>query len=289
MARFLKMPKLSMPKLPDWNSDDPEVFEEMTLQEHLEEFRDRIIKMIIAIVPAFIIGFMFQDNILMDIRGKANAVDGLQNLAPTDTITLSFKVALYVAIAITMPIIVYQITAFLMPGMTRKEKKYLFKSLPFVTILFLLGVWYGYFIAAPRALYFLSNWNSEVFAWQPTGDETVSFFLTLMIGLGLAFQLPIIMFILVKLGVASPKKLRAWRKYSFMLLLVASAIITPSTDPFNMAVVAAPLIVLYELGIWISVFFAKTTIAGGTIDSGSGKDTPADDTPAVIVETTEDV
>lgn len=271
MARFLKVPKLSRPHLPDWNSDEPEVFEEMTLQEHLEEFRDRIIKMIIAIVPAFIFGFIVQGRILEDIKTKANAIDGLQTISPTDTITLSFKVALYVAIAITMPIIVYQITAFLMPGMTRREKKYLFQSLPFVTILFLLGVWYGYFVAAPRALYFLSNWNSEVFAWQPTGDETVGFFLTLMIGLGLAFQLPIIMFILVKLGIASPKKLRAWRKYSFLILLVAAAIITPSTDPFNMAVVAIPLVVLYELGIWISVFFAKTTIAGTVIDTGQQK------------------
>lgn len=243
----------------------------MTLQEHLEEFRDRIIKMIIAIVPAFIFGFIIQGRILEDIREKANAVDGLQNLAPTDTLTISFKIALYVAIAICMPIIVYQFTAFLMPGMTRKEKKYLFKSLPFVTALFLLGVYYGYFIAAPRALYFLSNWNADVFAWQPTGNETVAFFLTLMIGLGLAFQLPVIMFILAKLGVVSPKKMRAWRKYSYMLLLVLAAIITPSTDPFNMAIVAFPLMLLYEVGIWISVIWAKTTVMGSTNETTPDK------------------
>ena len=209
-------------------------------------------------VPAFIFGFIVQGRILEDIKNKANAQEGLQNLSPTDPLTLSFKVALYVAIAICMPIIVYQVIAFLAPGLTRKEKRILFSALPFTSILFAIGVYYGYFIAAPRALYFLSNWNNDVFNWQPTGDETVSFFLTLMIGLGLAFQLPVVMFILAKIGIAGPKQMRKWRKYAFMLLLVASAIITPSTDPYNMAVVALPLIVLYEVGIIISSVFAKT-------------------------------
>ncbi len=169
-----------------------------------------------------------------------------------------------------MPIIVYQIIAFLSPGMTRKEKRFLYMSLPFVTVLFVLGVYYGYFIAAPRALYFLSNWNEEVFNWQPTGNDTVAFFLTLMIGLGVAFQLPVIMFILSKLGIARPYQMRKWRKYAFLLLLVASAIITPSTDPYNMAIVAVPLIVLYEVGIIISSVFAKTPLQtkNATVDDG---------------------
>lgn len=266
MARSIKIPvgKLKLPRIVPEVTDEPDVFEEMTLQEHLEELRDRIMKMVLAIVPAFIFGFIIQGRILEDIKNKANAQEGLQNLSPTDPLTLSFKVALYVAIAICMPIIIYQIIAFMAPGMTRKEKRFLYLSLPFVTILFVLGVYYGYFIAAPRALYFLSNWNKDVFNWQPTGDETVSFFLTLMIGLGLAFQLPVIMFVLAKLGIAGPKQMKKWRKYAFMLLMVAAAIITPSTDPYNMAVVAVPLIVLYELGIIISSLFAKTTMRGGS-------------------------
>jgi sec-independent protein translocase protein TatC len=261
MARSIKqfIPSVRMPRLPEV-TDEPDVFEEMTLQEHLEELRDRIMKMVIAIVPAFIFGFIIQGRILRDIREKANALDGLQNLSPTDPLTLSFKVALYVALAITMPIIVYQLIAFLAPGMTRKEKRFLFMSLPFVTVLFVLGVYYGYFVAAPRALYFLSNWNEDVFNWQPTGNDTVAFFLTLMIGLGIAFQLPVIMFILSKLGIARPDQMRKWRKYAFLVLMIASAIITPSTDPYNMAVVAIPLVVLYEVGIIISSLFAKTPV-----------------------------
>lgn len=261
MARSLKqfIPNVRLPRLPEV-TDEPDVFEEMTLQEHLIELRDRIMKMVIAIVPAFIFGFIIQGRILRDIREKANAVEGLDVLNPTDTLTLSFKVALYVAIAICMPVIVYQFVAFLAPGMTRKEKRILFSALPFVTILFAGGVFYGYAIAAPRALYFLSTWNTEAFDWQPDGNQTVSFFLTLMIGLGLAFQLPVIMFILAKIGIAGPKEMRKWRKYAFLGLLIVSAIITPSTDPFNMAIVAIPLVILYEAGIIISSIFAKTGI-----------------------------
>lgn len=282
-----KLPSIRVPRFPEV-TDEPDVFEEMTLQEHLEELRDRIMKMVLAIVPAFIFGFIIQGRILEDIKNKANAVEGLQNLSPTDPLTLSFKVALYVALAITMPIIVYQFIAFLAPGMTRKEKRFLFMSLPFVTVLFLLGIYYGYFIAAPRALYFLSRWNDDVIQWQPTGNDTVAFFLTLMIGLGLAFQLPVIMFILSKLGIARPDQMRKWRKYAFLLLLVASAIITPSTDPYNMAVVAVPLVVLYEVGIIISSLFAKTTV-GGKSNSAKAAEAEIEEAEISAVEKADDV
>jgi sec-independent protein translocase protein TatC len=259
MARSIKqyIPNVRMPRLPEI-TDEPDVFEEMTLQEHLEELRDRIMKMVIAIVPTFIFGFIMSKRIIADVAQRANATSGLDVRSPTDPLTLSFKVGLYVALAITMPIIVYQLVAFLAPGMTRKEKRVLFTSLPFVTILFALGVYYGYFIAAPRALYFLSEWMPDTMQWDPDGPEVISFFMTLMIGLGLSFQLPVIMFILAKIGIAGPDLMRKYRKYAFLVLLVASAIITPSTDPYNMAIVAIPLVVLYEVGIIISSLFAKT-------------------------------
>ncbi|HEV2072844.1 MAG TPA: twin-arginine translocase subunit TatC [Thermomicrobiales bacterium] len=274
MARTLKsLPfgKIRVPRLPEI-TDEPDVFDEMTLQEHLEELRDRIMKMVIAIVPTFLFGFFIAGRILSDISNKANAVDGLDVKSPTETLTLTFKIALYVAIAICMPVIVYQFVAFLAPGMTRKEKRVLFSALPFTTILFAIGVYYGYFIAAPRALYFLSNWNTNAFDWNPDGNETVSFFMTLMIGLGLAFQLPVIMFIVAKIGVITPRQMRKWRKYAFMLLLVAAAIITPSTDPYNMAIVAIPLIILYEFGIIISSIFAKTGLRGENFSSDDAQE-----------------
>jgi sec-independent protein translocase protein TatC len=100
-----------------------------------------------------------------------------------------------------------------------------------------------------------------IFSWDPDSGEVINFYLTLMIGLGAAFQLPVVMFLLSKLNIVSPKKMSQYRRYAFLIILVASAIITPSTDPINMAFVAMPLTLLYEVGIVVSRLFAKPTRA----------------------------
>jgi sec-independent protein translocase protein TatC len=238
----------------------PDVFEEMTLEQHLFELRDRIVRILIALVPLFGVAFYFTPRILSELQHKANAVDGMDIRSPTDPLTLYFKVALYLAIAMGMPVIVYQIVGYLAPGLTRKEKRVVFSALPFVAVLFMGGAAYGYFVAAPQALNFLSNFLPGVFSWEPDGRETLSFFLTLMLGLGFSFQLPVIMFILAKLGVLVPRQMRAWRRYAFLLIAIVSAVITPSTDPFNMMLVAIPLYLLYEVGILLSSAFASTTL-----------------------------
>lgn len=262
MARTFKVPvrKFKVPRLPQVDPDTPDVFEEMTLQEHLVELRDRIMKVCIGIALTFIIGFILQGRIIEEIRQKANATQGLDTISPTDPLILSFRVAMYVAFAISLPLIVYQIIAFLAPGLTRKEKRILFSALPFVSILLFAGIAYGYFIAAPRALDFLSNWLEGSINWSPNGPETLSFFMTLMVGLGLSFQLPVVMFVVAKIGIFTPVMMRKYRKYAIIIMMIAAAVITPSTDPFNLAIVFFPLYILYELGIIISSIFARTSL-----------------------------
>ncbi len=262
MARMIKVPvrKFTIPRLPQVDPDVPDVFEEMTLQEHLVELRDRIMKVCIGIGIAFVLGFILAPEVLRQIANGAG-VPQFDPKGPTDALTMWFKVALYIAIGITLPFIVYQIVAFLAPGLTRKEKRMLFSSLPFVGILFAAGVSYAYFVAAPRALDFLENVLADLFDWNGIdAQETIAFYLTLMMGLGISFQLPVVMFILAKIGIVTPKKLRQWRRYAFLLIMIASAIITPSTDPINLMMVAVPLSILYELGIIISAVFAKTSM-----------------------------
>ena len=275
MARALKRPSLKtistrlparlparmprhLPKLPDPN--EPDVFEEMTLLEHMEELRDRIIKSVIAIGLAFVAGIFLAGPMLKRLQIEANAIGGFDVVSPTDPITLYFKIALYIAIGISLPVLMWQLVGFLVPGLTKKEKRLLSLSMPFVILLFLLGVAYGFFFAAPRALTFLSGFMSDLFEWSPEGSEVISFFLTLMLGLGLAFQLPVVMFVLAKLGVVSARKMRSWRKYAILILMVLAAVITPSTDPFNMMVVFVPLYLLYESGIIVARLFARTPI-----------------------------
>jgi sec-independent protein translocase protein TatC len=191
---------------------------------------------------------------------EANATGGLDVVSPTDPITLYFKIALYLAIGIALPVLMWQILAFLVPGLTKREKRLLYLSLPFVAALFLGGAAYGFFFAAPRALFFLSSFMSDIYEWSPEGNQIITFYLTLMIGLGLAFQLPVAMFIMAKLNLATPQKMRAFRKYAVLILLIISAVITPSTDPINMAVVAVPLLILYEAGILVSTIFARRPV-----------------------------
>jgi len=250
--------KPHLPHLPDPN--EPDVFEEMTLLEHMEELRDRIIKSVIAIAVAFVAGIFFANPLLRHIQLAANATGGFDVVSPTDTITIYFKIALYIAIGIALPVLMWQLIGFLVPGLTKKEKRLLYLSLPFVVALFLVGAAYAFFFAAPRALVFLSSFMSDLYEWSPEGMQVVTFYLTLMIGLGLAFQLPVVMFILAKLGVASAQKMRSFRKYAVLILLILSAVITPSTDPINMAVVAVPLLLLYEAGIVVARVFARKPI-----------------------------
>lgn len=263
MARTIKVPawKFNIPRFPKYDPDQPDVFEEMTLQEHLVELTSRIKKMVIGIVAGFIIGALLVTRILEQIIDAANLQgSGLDIKSPSDPIIIYFRIALYVAIGITLPNIIYQIVAFLAPGLTQKEKRVVFTSLPFMSILFIGGVAYAYFFAIPRALDFLSNFLESYIDWNIDAQETIGFYLSLMMGLGIAFQLPLIMFILAKIGIVSPSNMRKWRKYAYLLIMIAAAIITPTSDPINLAFVAVPLAILYEAGIIISIIFAKTSL-----------------------------
>ncbi len=255
MAGALHLPKVHMPSMPGFSGDDEEytdVFEEMTLVEHLDELRSRLVKTCIGIGIAFIFGLFLTRPMLGVVRDNAN-VERFDVIDATEPITDFFKTALYIAIAFALPLIFYQIFAFVSPGMTRKEKRYMYGSLPFVVIFFLLGVAFAFFLAIPRAFEFLSNFNSDLFDYSPTYGSIAAFYMQVSLGMGIAFELPIIMFLLARLGIVSPKRMSSSRRYAIVVVLVAAAIITPTPDPFNMLFVAAPIYLLYELGI----IFAK--------------------------------
>lgn len=256
MARSSRLPDIRKPSLPGFFGDDDDnyvdVFEEMTLAEHLDELRSRLVKTCIGIGVAFAVGLFLTRPMLALVRDNAN-VERFDVIDATEPITDFFKTALYIAIAISLPLIFYQIFAFVAPGLTRKEKRYLYGSLPFVVIFFLLGAAFAFFFAIPRAFEFLSNFNSDLFDYSPTYGSIASFYLQVSLGLGIAFELPIVMFLLARLGIVSPKRMGAYRRYAFVLILIAAAIITPTPDPFNMLFVAAPIYLLYEAGI----LFAK--------------------------------
>ena len=246
-----KLPKFSIPKLPNLNIEEEyeDVFEEMTLGEHLEDFRKRLVRACLCIGLMFIVGFLLAPEMLDLIREKANATNGLDIKSPTEPFVIFMKIALYIAIGLAAPVIVWQLIGFLAPGLTRREKRVLYYSLPFISALFIGGAAFAFLIAAPRAFAFLSGFQSEVFSWEPDGSEVINFYMTLMIGMGLAFEIPVLMFLLAQLKIVSSKRMASFRRYSAILIMVLAAIITPTPDPFNMLIVAAPMFVLYEVGL----------------------------------------
>ena len=236
-----------------WNADDetPDDFQEMTLGEHLEELRQRLVKMCYAFVPGFIIGF-FLSSWALGYIAKQSQVEQYQTLGPTDAFTTFMKMAMYIGLSIAFPIIFYQLFAFIAPGMTKKEKRYVLRSLPFVTFLFFSGVAFAFFVAAPRAFDFLSGFQSDLFKWELVADEVIAFYLQLMLGMGLAFEIPALMFMLARLGVVNSAKQRGFWRIALVLIMIAAAIITPTPDPFNMAVVATPILLLYIFGLFLA-------------------------------------
>ena len=154
MAGALHLPKVRMPSLPGFSGDDDDyvdVFEEMTLAEHLDELRSRLVKTCIGIGIAFIFGLFLTRPLLGIVRDNAN-VERFDVIEATEPITYFFKTALYIAIAFALPLIFYQVFAFVSPGLTRQEKRYVYGSLPFVVIFFLLGASFAFFLAIPTSV-----------------------------------------------------------------------------------------------------------------------------------------
>lgn len=232
---------------------EPETFEEMTLQEHLEELRKRLVFSAMAVVAGFV-GGLFVAFPLLHVMERMSGLGELLAISPTESFTVWMKVALYFGIGVSMPVIIYQIVRFLAPGLTKNEKRYVFRAIPFVTGMFILGVLFAFFIVIPRALRFLHGFGSGAFNAQFRANEVISFYMTLILWVGIVFEMPIFMYLLAKLHVVTPQLLGRTRKYALIIIMIAAAIITPTPDPFNMFMVAVPMYGLYELGILLTKF-----------------------------------
>ena len=256
MVSFLDRVRGRPPEMPE--AREPELepddfFEEMTLQEHLRELRTRIFYSVIAVAVGFAIGLTVAMRLLKVIVRMA-ALPSLTAISPTESFTAYMRVALYVGIALAMPVLVYQFVRFLTPGLTRQERRGLFVLLPFVSAMFFVGVLFAFFIVIPHALDFLAHFGTDIIVPQFRANETISFYLTLMLWVGVAFETPIVMLMLVRLGIVSRRRLASYRRYTIVLVMIAAAIITPTPDPFNMLLVAIPMYGLYELGLFLTRF-----------------------------------
>ena len=224
--------------------------------DHLEEFRQAVIKSAIALAVGVAIAFPFAPQILGLLKAPlADIVEDpdafLMSVEVTGAFTVALRVALWAGLLVAVPFLVYFIGGFIAPGLKPREKQMIVKSAGFAIALFFMGVSLGYFVTLPVALkmmFGLHEWLG--IRAMPTMTSYVAFSIQLLIGFGLAFQMPVIVLILGKLGILSSLQLRQSRRYVIVLLLVVAMILTPP-DIFTQLIMAVPLIILFELCIWI--------------------------------------
>ena len=223
----------------------------LTLVEHLDELRTRIIISISALVVAFALCF-WQNDRLLDIANAPLPGDRTPiTFGIAEPFTTTVTISAYAAIVIALPVILYQAYAFVLPALTDREKRVVVPFLILVPVLFVAGVVFGYFVVLPAATKFLLNFNDNQFNIQIRARDYYSFF-TLTLGvMGLIFQLPIGILAVTRLGIITPDQLSKNRRYAYVILLVI-AMLLPGTDPVTMLIEAVPLIVLFELSVLLS-------------------------------------
>ncbi len=228
----------------------------MPIMEHLIEVRNRLFKSVAAVIVTTILAFIFYEQIMAFLVAPAPDLN-LQTITIMEPLSIFFKVSLTAGIVVAMPFLVYQFFGFVSPALTGKEKRYIYKILPAVTVMFFAGVAFAYFIALPRAMGFFTTFGSDWVTIQPTISSYINIVTRLLIGVGLMFETPIIIMVLARMGLVSPKWLAARRKLWIVLAFVIAALITPTFDPINQTIIALPLIVLLEMSIWLSKLVYK--------------------------------
>ncbi|HEX6899927.1 MAG TPA: twin-arginine translocase subunit TatC [Thermoanaerobaculia bacterium] len=241
-------PTSAQPRLTAAQQED---LERMSLLQHLEELRKRVFWSLLALVVALIpCGYFYRQIFRFLVAPLERIQPGLKLsfLALTDPFILYFKMALLTAVFLASPFLLYQLWRFISPGLYSREKKMAIPFIFFTTLFFVSGGAFGYYVAFPMAAQFLLGLGTDMQA-VITADKYFGFLLTVLLGLGLMFELPVLILLLSLLGVVTPRFLLKYFRHAVVIIFIAAAIITPTPDIVNLCVFAVPALGLYMLGI----------------------------------------
>jgi sec-independent protein translocase protein TatC len=226
----------------------------MGFWEHIEELRDRTVKVVISVVIGMVIAAFFTNPVIAAM--KASYGRELVLIGPTDAIVIFFRVALTLGAIIASPIITYHIFMFIIPGLTSRERRWVFLALPGTTILFMIGLAFAWFALIPTYVNFLTNFQADLFEPFYTADAYISFVTNVLIWHAAAFETPLIFYVLARGGfITAGVMLKYWRQ-AIIGAAVLAALITPTVDPVTMSVIMGILMALYVISIGL-VFFAQ--------------------------------
>ena len=230
--------------------------EEATLVEHLEELRSRLIVCLITLGAAFPIAYIFHEQLIDALVRLAPDDKEIVTLGVAEPFTTALKVSFYASLAIAFPVIVWQAWSFFAPAVQEGSQRVVARFVLLATALFAGGMTFAYFVILPRALDFLTNYDDDLYNVQIRASYFLSFVALMIFATGLVFQLPIFVLALVRLGVLTSAQLRANRRVGIVVLL-GLAILLPTVDPVSLALETVPLLILFELSIWLSVFLER--------------------------------
>ena len=229
----------------------------MSILGHLNELRVHVMRAGIAVLITTAASFVCAGRLVSFLLQPSaqSRPDGatLQTLRPTEGIETYFRVALLSGIIVAMPIILLELWRFIQPGLSKRERRYIYIFIPAGLLLFGLGIAFAWFVLAPAAIYFLANFMTDVFATEWTGDEYIGFITRLLLWIGVGFQMPIIIYFVARLGVVTSQTLREQWRVAVVGIAILAAVITPSIDPVTMLLTMAPLLALYVVSIGLAV------------------------------------
>jgi len=223
----------------------------MNLAEHFAEIRQRLIKSAVVLTITTAISFVFVGRVFGFLIRPAGDIH-LIYIEMTEMIGVYMQTALVCGLILAMPFLVYQIMMFVSPALTHQEKKYVYIALPFITLMFAGGVVFGYFVLLPPAMKFLITFGSDIATPQIRIGNYIALITRMLLVTGIVFETPVVITFLSRLGVVTPMWLSSKRGWAFVGAFIFSAILTPTIDPINQSLVAIPLIILYEMSIWLS-------------------------------------
>ncbi len=226
------------------------------LVDHLGELRARLFVSLAALVAGSTAAFAFHKHLIHWLNAPLPAGRQPVTLGVAEPFTTSLKVSIYAGFALALPVILWQVWSFLAPAIDRKTERALGGFVVFATVLFAAGAAFGYLLALPAAVHFLTNYDSTIYDIQVRASSYYSFALMVLLSVALVFELPIFILALVRLGVTSAAKLRRKRRLGYFAM-AALAVALPGVDPVTTAMEMIPLLVLFEGSIWLSVAFER--------------------------------
>jgi len=218
--------------------------------EHIDELRTRLTKALVGLILAAAVSFIFAEQILRILAKPAGGLEALQAIEVTETISAFMRISLLSGLILALPWILYQFLAFIIPGLEPEEKKWIYVGIPSITILFIAGVAFTYFIMLPTTIPFLLNFLN--ITTVPRVSNYINFVTGLMFWVGAAFQIPLVAYILAKLRIVRAKDLSNQWQIAIVVIAVVAALITPTGDPINMGLLMIPLSALYGLSILLA-------------------------------------